>query len=79
MFTYISAKNHNACFNKPGPAQEMVRQGDSLGKFFFEKKAHNAKKTEGGPFSLARYCMLRGKKGNTFLVQFPGPTGTAVI
>ena len=33
-------------------------------------------KTERRPFSLARYCMLRGKKGKTFLVQFPGPTGT---
>ena len=27
------------------------------------------KKLKGGPFSLARYCMLRGKNRNTFLVQ----------
>ena len=40
------------------------------------------KKTERGlnssssrPFSLARLCMLRGEKGKTLLVQFPGPTG----
>ena len=28
------------------------------------------KKVRGGPFSLVRYCMLRGKTGKTFLVQF---------
>ena len=28
------------------------------------------KKLKGGPFSLARYCMLRGKTGKCFLVQF---------
>ena len=32
------------------------------------KKSNNAKKLEGGAFSLARYCMLREKKGKTFLV-----------
>ena len=26
-----------------------------------------------GTFSLSRYCMLRGKRGKTFLVQFAGP------
>ena len=43
----------------------------------FGKNSHNAEKTERGegPFNLARYCMLR-KKGKTFLVQIPGPTGT---
>ena len=38
--------------------------------FFLEKKSHNAEKTERGHFSLSRYCMLRGKKGKTVLVQF---------
>ena len=33
------------------------------------------KKLKEGPFSLVRYCTLRGKKEKTFLVQFPGPTG----
>ena len=75
MFAYISAKNHNACFNKPGPAQKMVRQGDSLGKFFLKKRLTMPKKTEGGPFSLARYCMLRGKKGNTFFGSVPWANG----
>ena len=31
---------------------------------FFQKMSHKVKKTERGPFSLARYCMLRGKKEN---------------
>ena len=33
------------------------------------------KKIEGGPFGLARYGMLRGKTGKTFLVQFAMPNG----
>ena len=31
------------------------------------------KKTKGGPFSLSRYGMLRGKRGKTLLVQFARP------
>ena len=27
---------------------------------------------KGGPFSLARYCMLRGKKEKPFWFSFPG-------
>ena len=33
------------------------------------------KKLKGGPFGLARYGMLRGKTGKTFLVQFARPNG----
>ena len=41
------------------------------GKFFFRKKvSHSAEKVKVGPFSLTRYCMLRGKKGKTFLILF---------
>ena len=29
-------------------------------------KSHNAEKMKGGTFSLARYCMLRGKKEKRF-------------
>ena len=43
---------------------------------FFSKKVPQCQKTQRGPISLAQYCMLRGKKGKTFLVQFPGKTGT---
>ena len=32
----------------------------------FRKKYHNAKKLKGGPFSPARYCMLRGKTEKSF-------------
>ena len=38
-------------------------KGGPLGDFF-RKKSHNAeKKLKWEPFSLARYCMLQGKKG----------------
>ena len=33
------------------------------------------KKLKGGLFGLARYGMLRGKKGKTILVQFARPNG----
>ena len=33
------------------------------------------KKLKGGPFGVARYGMLRGKTGKTFLVQFARPNG----
>ena len=46
---------------------------DPLRNFFSKKQSHNAEKTERGPFSLARYCMLRGK---TFLVQFAVRNGS---
>ena len=50
-------------------------QGDPLGKkFFFEKKVSQCRKNwKGGVFGLARYGMLRGKTGKTFLVQFARP------
>ena len=35
-------------------------EGDPLG-IFFRKKSQCRKKMKGGPFSLVRYCMLRGK------------------
>ena len=42
----------------------------------FRKKSRSAeKKLKGGPFGLARYGMLRGKTGKTFLVQFARPNG----
>ena len=45
-------------------------------KFFFRKKVSQCrKKLKGGPFGLARYGMLRGKTGKTFLVQFARPNG----
>ena len=42
----------------------------------FSKKSHNAEKNlKGGPFSLARYCMLRGKTGKFFLFHSARPNG----
>ena len=50
-------------------------RGTLWGKnFFFRKKSLSvAKKMKGGVFGLARYGMLRGKTGKTFLVQFARP------
>ena len=45
-------------------------------KFLFSEKISQCrKKLKGGPFGLARYGMLRGKTGKTFLVQFAGANG----
>ena len=45
---------------------------------FFSKESRTlSKKLKGGSFSFARYCMLRGKR-KTFLIHFPGPTGTTL-
>ena len=41
-------------------------KADPLGNFFSRKKSYNAEKFERGPFSLSRYCMLRGKKEKRF-------------
>ena len=41
-----------------------------------EKSLTMPKTLKGGPFGLARYGMLRGKTGKTFLVQFARPKGT---
>ena len=49
-------------------------QGGPFGKIFFRKKSLAVpKKMKGGVFGLARYGMLRGKRGKTFLVQFARP------
>ena len=49
-------------------------QGGPFGeKFFLKNKSRSAEKMKGGPFGLARYGMLRGKTGKTFLVQFVRP------
>ena len=51
-------------------------KGDPLGKQIFRKKVSQCRKKigRGGPFGLARYGMLRGKTGKTFLVHFARPT-----
>ena len=48
-------------------------KGDPLAKNKFEIKSQWRKKLKGGPFSLSQYCMLRGKRGKTFLIQFARP------
>ena len=47
---------------------------------FSNKKSRSAeKKLKGGPFGLARYGMLRGKTGKTFLVQFARTNGAIIF
>ena len=48
-------------------------------KKIFWKKVTMPKKLKGGPFGLARYGMLRGKTGKTFLVQFARPNGAIIF
>ena len=48
--------------------------GGPFGENFFSKKSLAVpKKMKGGVFGLARYGILRGKTGKTFLVQFARP------
>ena len=57
--------------------QQKNWRGDPLGKKFFRKKSLTVPKKnwKGGPFGHARYGMLRGKTGKSFLVQFARPNG----
>ena len=84
---FLGKKFHNAEKLKGGPFEIFQHpfcrkspkklKGDPLRIFFFKENAPQCRKnSKVGDLSLARYCMLRGKKGKTFLVQFPGPTGT---
>ena len=57
-------------------AKHQKMEGGSFGDFFFEKNLTNPRNLKGGPFSLSRYCMLRGERSKTFLVQFDRPNGS---
>ena len=51
-------------------------EGGPFGYFFTGKSLAVPKKNEREePFGLARYGMLRGRTGKTFLVQFARPNG----
>ena len=54
-------------------AKQQKNWGGAFGEKIFEKKSRCAETWKGGPFGLARYGMLRGKTGKTFLVQFARP------
>ena len=64
-------------FNIHFVAKHQKNAGGPFGeKNFLKKKSRSAEKNwKGGPFGLARYGMLRGKTGKTFLVQFARPNG----
>ena len=77
-------KSHNATKTERGSLCDFSRsilsqnlkkiEGGLFGDFFPEKMFHNAEKnSKVGPFSLARYCMLREK---TFLTLFAKPNGS---
>ena len=59
-------------FNIHSVAKHQKIEGGPLGIFFPKKVSQCRKKLKGG---LARYGMLRGKTGKTFLVQFARPNG----
>ena len=54
---------------------KKMQGGPFREKNFSKKSLAVPKKMKGGPFGLARYGMLRGKTGKTFLVQFARPNG----
>ena len=61
-------------FNIHSVAKHQKNAGGPFGEFFFRKKNLAVpKKMKGGVFGLARYGLLRGKTGKTFLVQFARP------
>ena len=61
-------------FNIHSVAKHQKNARGPFGEIFFRKKSLAVpKKIKGGPFGLARYGMLRGKTGKTFLVQFARP------
>ena len=52
-------------------SQNSKKLKGPFGEKISGKKSRSAEKNwKGGPFGLARYGMLRGKTGKTFLVQF---------
>ena len=53
--------------------QNIKKMEGSFRDFFSKKVSQCRNKLKGGPFSLSRYCMLRGKTRTTFLVQFARP------
>ena len=53
-------------FNIHSVAKLQKIEGGTLGNFFRKKSRNVEKKLKGGPFSLVRYCMIRGKKENLF-------------
>ena len=57
---------------------KKTERGDPLG-FSNIHSVAKQQKIEGGPFGLARYGMLRGKTGKTFLVQFARPNGAIIF
>ena len=76
-------KDHNAeklkrdpigFFNIHSVGKLQKNEGGLWGIFFEKKSRTMPKKLKDPSVCLARYCVLRGKKGKNFLVQFPGPT-----
>ena len=45
---------------------KKIKVGTLWETIFFDKSRMPKKNEKGGPFSLARYCMLRRKKKNVF-------------
>ena len=54
--------------------RQKIERGTFGEKIFRSKVSQCRKKLKRVPFSLSRFCMLRGKRRKSFLVQFAGPT-----
>ena len=62
-------------FHSDAKQQKKIEGGPFGEENFSQKSLAVPKKLKGGPFGLARYGMLRGKTGKTFLVRFARPNG----
>ena len=62
-------------FNIHSVARHQKMQRGPFGEKIRKKCLTVPKNGKGGPFDVARYGMLRGKTGKTFLVQFARPNG----
>ena len=60
-------------FNTHSVAKHQKIEGDPFGEFFSEKNSRNAEKTERETLWSPLILYVTGE---TFLVQFLGPTGT---
>ena len=86
----IYEKSHNVEKLKGGPFRifqhpfwrktaKKIEGGTLWAKKFPEKSRSAEKNWKGGPSGLARYGMLRGKTGKTFLVQFTRLNGAIIF
>ena len=86
--SFFEKKSHNAekrktekgdplgFFNILSVAKQQKIEGGPFDEKISKKLSHYRKKIKVEPFSLARYRMLRGKRGKSFLAQIVRRNGS---